>query len=140
MRLPNDMLICATDLLMLFLILFLLAFMAVQYDSSKGLGEYDYTRLNTLISDEGDINGNFSSIDFIAVVIENKKINIYRNSSFGIIYLDTYKTVKTFIESENFDIKFNYVIYEKDKSDLLAELIRAFALKNIPIGLAQVAI
>ena len=56
----DDLLIAALDIVFLFVVLFLLAFLAIRYDANKGLGEQDYVKINTLLTEKGNIKGDFT--------------------------------------------------------------------------------
>ncbi|RLC33616.1 MAG: hypothetical protein DRZ76_04115 [Candidatus Nealsonbacteria bacterium] len=134
----DDLLIAALDIVFLFVVLFLLAFLAIRYDANKGLGEQDYVKINTLLTEKGNIKGDYISLNYMAIVLKKNSIDLYKYQSKQSIHIATFHSLKEFVKNGSLDKNLIYVIYEKEKSPLLSQIVRLFALESIPIGIAQV--
>lgn len=134
----NELLLAALDLMLLFIVLFLLAFLAIRYDANKGLGEQDYVKLNTLLNERGDIEGDYTSLRYIAIVLTENTIDLYRYQANQTEHIGSFQSSKELVEKGMFDKNLIYVIYEKEKSALLSEIVRLFAIEGVPVGIAQV--
>lgn len=135
----HELLLVALDIMFLFIILFLLAFLAIRYDANKGLGEQDYVRFNTLLTERGDIDGDYTSVNYMAIVLRRNAIDLYRYQARQTNFMGTFQSLQQFIENEIFDKNLIYVIYEREKSPLFSEILRFFVLEGIPVGIAQVS-
>ena len=123
----TKLLISIIDILLIFIILFLLNILAVKYDANKGLSEKTYKKIPfvSLSSDHSSTIHNYTviRIDKNNIVLLKFKNNTYLNETF----IDSVKDFKNnyFIN----DLK--YVIDEDNKSDIVFnEVIRFLVEKN----------
>jgi hypothetical protein len=135
----NSMILAALDLLLLFVVLLFLGFMAVRYDASKGIGERSYVRVYDFLDKAKDDLEGKHSLAFQPLIIERNSLALYRYEMGQAREIGRFETLNDLIKSGKLDDSLPCVIYERELSPLFSEALRALALKKIPLGLALVA-
>ncbi len=125
------------DLILLLLIMFMLSFLAINYDADKGLGEHDYVKINQLLEGKDNISGDWQSLDYIGIILQKTHIELYHYSFGSINKIGKFTSVDELLKSSMIDQKRTYVIYEQESTHYLGSIIRGFSMLNIPIGIAQ---
>lgn len=133
----HEILLCSLDLIFIVLILFLLTFYSIKFDANKGVGDHDYVKINFLKTKNIDIEGDFQSFDYTAIVLMKNRIELYRYKNQNFKKVGSFSNVEKFKDSSELKADRIYVIYEVEGNDFLADITRLFAKQNIPIGIAQ---
>ena len=112
--------------------------MAIRYDANKGLGEQDYVKINEILTADENIEGDFTSLNYVAVVLKKSSIVLYNYEAKQTTHIGTFRSLKDIVDSGILDKKQVYLIYEQEKSPLFSQIVRLFIVKRVPIGIAQV--
>lgn len=134
--LSRDILIAAIDLLLAFLIVFVLGFLAIRYDETKG-PESEIVSLETL---ETSVDGDYESLNFLAIYLWENKIQ-FHEFQFGqwmelgpTFNWDWNDELVRELASNDLPV----VIYEIERSTKLGDVYRLLVATGEPIGIAKV--
>lgn len=134
MQLDKNIYISVIDLMLLLIIMLLLSLLSIRYDADKGIGEKDLITIRKIEADNKKaVNNKISSYN--ALLIDNKSIEIVKIKH-GIkkekkVFLD-YKEMLNEINKDEI-----YVIYEKERSRFLGDVIRSLVKLNVNILIAK---
>ncbi len=132
----SNLLISIIDLMTITLITLFIAVMAITYDEDKGLGDHDFISITSL-NGLNNISGDLKKFDFHALTLGTDDIKLSHYKQGKNKYIESYKSVKQLEMSKFLDPKIIYVIYEKSENHYLDNIVRLFALKGVPIGIAR---
>ena len=128
----RDFLISALDL-----VLFIVGFLAVKYDGSKGVSESAFATAELVPLAISSHNDRHFSGRFHALVLTQLDVILYRCENGKTSFLGKYSNVQRLIQDGSLNKSTPCVLYEKEQTPLLAEAIRALAANGIPIGIAE---
>jgi len=134
----NDITICAIDIISIFVVLFIIAFMAIKYDANKGIGSQDYIKIIRFLESNVNADRKYKSFDYTAIIID-KKIKFYRYKQGKSLILHIFNNITEIEQSSIINSKDTYILYEREKTENLANIIRLFASKGITLGVARVS-
>lgn len=135
----GDMIVSALDIISIFTVMFLVLFLAIKYDASKGVGNLDYIKvIRHQESNVKNQNNNKKYFTFIAVLIEEKMIKFYHYRNGKRQFIGQFNNVDQVEKSNLIDSKNIYFLYENKKTKYLEDIIRLFVLKGITVNIAHI--
>lgn len=135
----GDMIVSALDIISIFTVMFLVLFLAIKYDASKGVGNLDYIKvIRHQESNVKNQNNNKKYFTFIAVLIEEKMIKFYHYRNGKRQLIGQFNNVDQVEKSNLIDSKNIYFLYENKKTKYLEDIIRLFVLKGITVNIAHI--
>lgn len=136
----GDMIVSALDIISIFTVLFLVLFLAIKYDASKGVGNLDYIKVirHQESNIENQDNNNKKYFTFIAILIEEKMIKFYHYRNGKRQLIGQFNNVDQVEKSNLIDSKNIYFLYENKKTKYLEDIIRLFVLKGITVNIAHI--
>lgn len=135
----RDFYLVAIDILSILTTLFLIALLAVRYDSDKGLGESDYLKLPPIPTRSVDIVGSHKSNKYIAIIINSNNIELLQVDSSQATLLSSHTNPDSLILEIAAHDQLPIVLYEAEQTHLFGEIIRKLASKGFPVGIARVS-
>ncbi len=132
----SNIIISVVDLLLIMVVTMFIAIISITYDEDKGLGDHDFISITNLNGSD-NISGDLIKFDFHAITLSNNFISLSHYSKGKNTLLAKYKTVKQLSVSKFLTPNNTYVIYEQSKNEYLDDIVRLFALEDIPIGIAK---
>lgn len=136
----GDMIVSALDIISIFTVLFLVLFLAIKYDASKGVGNLDYIKVirHQESNIENQDNNNKKYFTFIAILIEEKMIKFYHYRNGKRQLIGQFNNVDQVEKSNLIDSKNIYFLYENKKTKYLEDIIRLFVSKGITVNIAHI--
>jgi hypothetical protein len=130
----KNILIAVIDLMLLLIIMLLLGVLAIRYDAEKGLGEKHFIPIAQVKQDNNEAVSN-SIAKYNALIIDDKILEIRKVEGGNIIESRVFSNPSDLLKEIDKDE--TYVIYERNKSRFLGEIVRLFIESNIKILIAK---